>query len=43
MQTSAATAKCRFSKAAWFVLLYLAGLSSLTVLAMLLKGLLSGL
>lgn len=30
-------------KAVWFVLLYLAGLSSLTVLAMLLKGLLSGL
>ena len=30
-------------KTVWFVLLYLAGLSSLTVLAMLLKGLLSGL
>ena len=30
-------------KVVWFVLLYLAGLSSLTVLAMLLKGLLSGL
>ena len=27
----------------WFMLLYLAGLSSLTVLAMLLKGLLTGL
>ena len=30
-------------KVVWFLLLYLAGLSSLTVLAMLLKGLLSGL
>ncbi|WP_335734839.1 hypothetical protein [Rheinheimera muenzenbergensis] len=30
-------------KAVWFVLLYLAGVASLTLLALLLKGLLNGL